>query len=323
MNKTITAEEFYNAVERQLSGLKPDPWLARRVIDADKGSAGEKRSIPRRAVIALAAVLVLATAAYAVTGLSRVVTWQGEIKAGRTAEPAAKTPAEVESIAETAIQDGKLGELLSIFPQNETVYAWVENGEQSRLKKSEKRFSTYDAFQRYMAGFHHMTIPAWMPDGKTDYCSVIINTECKASGKYELLEEGKREDIGFRRFLIDESSAVPTEYSIVMIMEDGESYIIDSMLVDGTSEEAFSLKDNETAERITIDGMDEALLIRNMDSDYPFGVVMRRKLDEPLAVEQLPHNESPDAGERTYSYEMYRIQASRDSEALIKIAAGK
>ena len=85
MNKKITAAEFHDAVERELSGLKPDLFLAKHVIAADKGEAGMKRKLSVGLIFAIALMLVLVTAACAVTGLYRGVTWDGKIKA--TKEP--------------------------------------------------------------------------------------------------------------------------------------------------------------------------------------------------------------------------------------------
>ena len=36
MNKKISVDDFHDAIDRQLSGLEPDPWLAQRIIASDK-----------------------------------------------------------------------------------------------------------------------------------------------------------------------------------------------------------------------------------------------------------------------------------------------
>ncbi len=327
MNKKITAAEFHDAVERELSGLKPDSGLIQQVIAADREAMKARKILPAGMGVAFAVLIILATAAYAITGLYSVATWQGEIS--RTVDPTEIPYIQYEKDGETAEQERRLSGFLSSFPCEETVYAWFDNEEHNDIqfgdiKRREKRFETHDAFIRYMSGFRHLTIPAWMPEQKTDYYLAQVHMECEASGKYDLLEEGVQGDIRFNRFLIDESAAVPTEYSIVVTMENGGSYMIDSMLFAGTSDEAILLREEETAERITIDGMDDALLVRNRDTADLLGLIMRRKLDEPVCIKH-PHNEYVDEEEIRYTYEQYRIWAfnARDPETLIKMAAGE
>ena len=43
MNKKISADDFHDAIERQLSGLEPDPWLAQRIIASDKEEVKVKK----------------------------------------------------------------------------------------------------------------------------------------------------------------------------------------------------------------------------------------------------------------------------------------
>ena len=79
-NKKISADEFHASVERQLSGLKPDPSLARRIIASDKEDKPMKKlsttfiliaAIICISITALAAGLVFSRRADDITLASR------------------------------------------------------------------------------------------------------------------------------------------------------------------------------------------------------------------------------------------------------------
>ena len=56
MNKKISSDEFHNSIDRQLSGLKPDPWLAQHIM----ASAKEEEPVKKFAVsTALIVVLIV------------------------------------------------------------------------------------------------------------------------------------------------------------------------------------------------------------------------------------------------------------------------
>ena len=57
MNKKISADDFHDAIERQLSGLEPDPWLAQRIIASDKEEVKVKKI--SHATVIIVAIIVL------------------------------------------------------------------------------------------------------------------------------------------------------------------------------------------------------------------------------------------------------------------------
>lgn len=289
MNKKITAAEFHDAVERELSGLKPDLFLAKHVIAADKGEAGMKRKLSVGLIFAIALMLVLVTAACAVTGLYRVVTWDGKIKA--TKEPYPEMQPDDEAWMDSVLQS-----VAADYPENETVYLWMENKnhediERGLVRNAKKTFDSHEEFMRYMAGDRNLTLPVWLPEENVREYTAETTIECRAFGKYDRLEDAKKGHIQVNRFLIDESSRVNTEYSITLSLEDGSYYIIGAELREGLSEEALLLREGETAEKVTVKGMDEALLIRSREWPDWIGLIMQRKLDEPVRLKQLPYCE--------------------------------
>ena len=113
MNKKITAAEFYDSVERELSGLKPDSGLIQHVIAADREAMKARKKLPAGMGVAFAVLIILATAAYAITGLYSVATWQGEIS--RTVDPTEIPYIQYEKDGETAEQERRLSGFLSSF----------------------------------------------------------------------------------------------------------------------------------------------------------------------------------------------------------------
>ena len=78
MSDKISANEFRESLNRHLSLMKADPWLAQRIIASERGETKVKKKLSVSVIVALL-LLVLATVALAVTGLYRVINWQGDV----------------------------------------------------------------------------------------------------------------------------------------------------------------------------------------------------------------------------------------------------
>ena len=88
MNEKISANEFRQSLDRHLSHMKADPWLAQRIIASERGETKVKKKLSVSMIVA-SLLLVLTTVALAVTGLYRVINWQGDVT--RTTDPS-QTP---------------------------------------------------------------------------------------------------------------------------------------------------------------------------------------------------------------------------------------
>ena len=105
-------------------------------------------------------------------------------------------------------------------------------------------------------------------------------------------------------------------------MQDGRSFHIQSELRSALSEDALLLREGETARRVTIPGMADALLIRPQDPAYPDGLLMRRTLDEPVQWKLLPLNDHVQSGDGNYFREEYVTvwaHASESEEELLRL----
>lgn len=69
MNKKISSDEFHNSIDRQLSGLKPDPWLAQHIMASAKEEEPVKKFTVSTALIVVLIVIATLTTALAASAL--------------------------------------------------------------------------------------------------------------------------------------------------------------------------------------------------------------------------------------------------------------
>ena len=69
MNKKISSDEFHNSIDRQLSGLKPDPWLAQHIMASAKQEEPVKKFAVSTALIVVLIVIATLTTALAASAL--------------------------------------------------------------------------------------------------------------------------------------------------------------------------------------------------------------------------------------------------------------
>ena len=120
-------EEAQEALNRSLSGLQEDPWLAQRIIASAKGEFKVKKN--SRATIIIAAVIVLAMATALAAGLGGRVNWLGETKTDSELEPSA-TPiptVEPEKSEDTGEIDPHFYDLLDYAKDREQIILSAEN----------------------------------------------------------------------------------------------------------------------------------------------------------------------------------------------------
>ena len=69
MNKKISSDEFHNSIDRQLSGLNPDPWLAQHIMASAKEEEPVKKFAVSTALIVVLIVIATLTTALAASAL--------------------------------------------------------------------------------------------------------------------------------------------------------------------------------------------------------------------------------------------------------------
>ena len=312
MSDKISANEFRESLDRHLSLVKADPWLAQRIIASERGEKKVKKKLSVSVIVALL-LLVLATVALAVTGLYRVINWQGDIT--RTTELTQASGLETLQSETEDWREDSLHSFISEIPNEETTFAWYNNDDGSircsELHQKQIPISSIEWFAEYMQGIQHLSVPISFPEGNISYCYGQVFLECKAFGNYTLIKNGQSGSMCYNRFLIDESSSVTTGYDLFFTSgdpENGTQYHIRSELRDRTYDEPLMLREGESARKVTIEGMSDALLITAEDPTYPDGLIMQRKLDEPVKLKQLPlNNILEESDDRNYQYEYITV----------------
>ena len=326
MNEKINAEEFRQSLDRSLSALKADPSLAQRIMNMEKGRERVKKKLSFGLACALAAVL-MAAIAYAVTGQYRVASWQGEIKETEALEQLT----EAYDLQGRQQMEESLRAFMDDVRDEETAFAWYENDDHeiqsSELHKTKKTFPDPASLEQYMAGISHLTFPSWFPDENKTYFDAEVYMSCKAFGTYTLLNRGSAGAMQYKRFLVDEDSTIPTGYRLACTMEDGCIFSISSELRTApVSDNALMIREGETAEPVSIDGITDALLIRATDPAYPDGLIMHRILQEPIRWKQLPLNDYlEEVDDCYYGEELIYVWAYniKDPEILLKLFSGE
>lgn len=322
MNDKLSGEKFRASIDRSLSGLKADPGLARRILSQEKGEKPMKKKLSVSLALILALLLGLTAAAFAATALYRVVNWQGDVT--RT-EDSLQIPEPQPSADQDALND-----FISEIPDAETAFAWYagEDGgiQSSALHKTQAQFSAVDPFLRALTGAEQLTAPAGLPREEMAECSARIYTECKALGQYTLIQSSASGSLRYNRFLIDDASAVATGYELTLATADGSLFSIRSELRESASPEPLMLREGETARRVAVPGMDEALLITAADDAYPDGLILQRRLPEPVRLKQLPLNDRLlEADDRCCAYEYVTVWGYRlpEAERLVQLFGGE
>ncbi len=285
MNKKITANEFRETLDCHASDLKANPWLAQSIIASEmKGGTKVQRKWTTSLVIALLIILTLATVAYGVSTMFRVVNWDGEV-----------TKKEIPESVITREEDnplyGKLWRFMEKVPDNQMARAWFDsedgNSYNSADKQVEKHFNCAEDFLEYMSGFTSLTVPARFPEGEYVSFDATVTLVCRDTGKLELQSTGDDGPIHYFIFSMDEADAVPCQYFVVIRMKDGTEYRMQSLLWYKEEEDATGLNEGETFEKVTARGMDGALVIRNHQNAGDRDVVMIRRMDEPVGWKTL------------------------------------
>ena len=329
MNKKISAEEFRESLDRHASDLKANLLLAQSIIASEAEEKGTmKRKWTKSLVLALALILTLGTVAYGVTSLYRTVNWKGETEAS------AQEPVIVEGDPEIAGALVDLGEEMAAKPENEFVTVWYDDGSgkneldvlNTGSYPAKKVFRNVEDFQEYMSGVETLTAPEWFPEGEYESFLAEVSFACRDSGNYELIESGNKGPIAYNRFRIAEEDAVPYEYMLNITLKHGNGYVIESTLWPEAGEAATLLDEGETAEAVTVKGMDDAVLFPNRKSTADMDLAMRRALKEPVAVKRPYYRDGPqetDVKEFTDEHIYIWKGGDRELEDVLKFFGGE
>ena len=161
MSEKIRPDEFRESMDRCLSGVKADPFLAGRVIASKEGEPRMKRKLSVSLVFALVALLALGTVAYSATILFRSVNFDGEVV---STEPprdlndcfygSDMTAAETKALVEQTADD---------VPDDIYCQAWYSSPKDGATYLSThrrtKKCTSYEEFLECMKGVNNLHLP--------------------------------------------------------------------------------------------------------------------------------------------------------------------
>jgi hypothetical protein len=302
MNKKISADDFHDAIERQLSGLEPDPWLAQRIIASDKEEVKVKKI--SHATVIIVAIIVLAMATALAAGLGGRVNWLGEVLETTvvsatpipTAEPQTTTdPDEIDPAFYELLDYSKDRELIMLSTAHKGIFS-------SRIQQ----ISNMNDFITLMdTAAPDFPLPAEIPEGYVlDKCSVEFG--CLPQGEYTLTSQTVHPE-GFTEshYAVDPSMDFVKGYSIILKTEDEKDYISILVYMNSSTnpkEYTFGITEDQSARVVQVAGMENALII---DSENTSLLAMRKVMSSPQDDLQFT---GPEMEPMIETYNEYRIE---------------
>ena len=322
MNEKIRPDEFRESMDRCLSGVKADPFLAGRVLASKEGETRMKRKLSLSLVLALVVLLALGTVAYSATRLFKTVNFKGEVVSTEPpydmADSFQKDGINIQKARET------IHKMILEEPNDDVIIsAWctspTDNATFSEVRHRMKTFTDYGEFLEFMDGIDYLTLPSQLPEGYTSFTAKVY-MECLWGNTPELVDKGEEGPVQFVRYTFDDSAAVITSYEMLFSYEVPEKdIIIDSSLI-GRSPGLYGLRDCDSAEPVTVNGMDEALQLTIAGSIHPARLLMLKHLGQEqfIHVNRPPEVNKPDSG--VYQNEqIFVVSKGGDPKELIKL----
>ena len=271
MNDKVTPDTFRDSMDRCFSDINGDPFLARRIIASGKGEKKVKLKPVIRFAIILAALFVLATAAYgAATIFFNGRAWGG---AGVLSDFTMfdgldnyELPAEAKRTMDRLLYESNL-------PDEDYLdvrYKFADGFSTGNRHEPVKYFESQDDFRRFMEDIDYLTLPTWLPEGKiTDfYASVtfgllsddddqlIWNDDDKIDPKAHVIEEGIENGVYYRHCRFDEADRIVTGYYFSICMDEYGRFTVSSAVPNSI----FLLADEDVIVHVSVPGMNDAIL---------------------------------------------------------------
>ena len=287
-------EEAREALNRSLSSLQEDPWLAQRIIASEKGEVKVKKI--SRTIMIIAAVIVLGTATALAAGLGGRVNWLGETRTDAELEPAA-TPipiVEPEKAEKTGEIDPHFYDLLDYAKDREQIILSTENGGASSARM--QTIHSADEFEALVKTGSDLPLPQKIPNGYV-FEKGFVELGCLPEGQYVLTSETIHPE-GFTEthYTVDPSMDFVRAYTLIFRKESDNTDHADHVqvnvhMVAYTDPHSFTygISETETAQVVQVEGMDNALLITSPEDGM---LVMRKTMAAPREdLVLLPDNE--------------------------------
>ena len=291
MNNKVTPENFRASMDRVLSGSKADPFLASRIIAAEKGEPKMKKASVSIALVLLI-LIILATVAYAASKMSHSVNWKGETineYPDTTDEEFAEFKAKAGMSMNEAFQIA--GNLAAEVPDSYVVSVTYDlpGGQISGGYHSKrKRFTSLEEFKAYMADYDYLTLPAWLPEDMTGFNAEVHMDMSPVLHRNDIeIEEYQDGPAHYSRYTFDDSLSVVTGYRIEFYIGLGnvwvESYVYNESKY---SEPGNSLGEKDVVRVVNVKGMEDSLLTSTLDNKV-ISLEMHHKLPKIVRYKDL------------------------------------
>lgn len=289
---------FKQAVDRTLSGIEGDPFLAQKVLArAEKGEKPVKYHIPKKVVFALIALLCMGTVAVAAGLYGGTINWEGEIIYDelQTQSPhpsPTPQPPEGEIVQEDEAHEEAL-RLAENYAYEEAVrmgskFIVYENLPDGRFKpESEIELSiettSETEFEAMLADAPWLPLPNYIPEGYSFERADVYYT-CASGGEWELVKSETIND-RIRVEWYKPSKPVAIRYDLFYRASEADyhyiNFFVDLNLKYEPGSATFGFSEGMTAQIVTVPGMENAIAITG---ERACSLSMRRPLAEALDV---------------------------------------
>ncbi len=302
MTKKISVDDFHDAIERQLSGLEPDPWLAQRIIASDKEEVKVKKI--SHATVIIVAIIVLAMATALAAGLGGRVNWLGEVQETTVVSATPMPTAEPQTTTDPDEIDPAFYELLDYSKDRELIL--LSTAHKGIFSSRIQQISNMNDFITLMdTAAPDFPLPAEIPEEYVlDKCSVEFG--CLPQGEYTLTSQTVHPE-GFTEshYAVDPSMDFVKGYSIILKTEDEKDYISILVYMNSSTnpkEYTFGITEDQSARVVQVAGMENALII---DSENTSLLAMRKVMSSPQDDLQFT---GPEMEPMIETYNEYRIE---------------
>lgn len=288
MNEQQEKAKFRQAIDQTLVSLEGDPFLYQRVTAlAEKTVAKAEHMVRKVVVIALIAILCMATMAVASSVYGGAISWTGEVIGVEDAD-AVEGLTRKENAPKLDSLEVRLDELADLYQQDGEAleitasrYGRVVSGRNNSVSRT---VDTMDAFIALMSE-EKLPIPEFIPDGY-EFSRAYIEYRCRAEGEWLLIEKMEMEDeIVVERYRAEEEDLFVSSYGLYIrnLTEPDACHIVTAQLLPSGGSDQLHLRfgENEMAQVLAIPGMDDAMAAVK-ENKYEY-VMMRRVLEEPVA----------------------------------------
>lgn len=313
-------DEVQEALNRSLSGLHEDPWLAQRILASEKGEERMKKKQAKYLVPVLIALISITVVAFAATEVYKTITinQKGEIideqevlmQPQPTQTPTLMTD---EKFAYTREQ-----EYLDNAPEDQ--YAEVTSDGSGASRGPQKTVFSESEFCALMAECDYLTQPDFVPEGY-HFEMATVYLGCDEAADYQLEELKREENTYYARYSIPTGHETVTGYDVTYRNEAGQYIGIYDALSEcaADDEQLFSFPEAYDYHSLDLHGMEYSISISGNDWNH---ITMMRKLDSPILCRWYPEKYKRDYPNRMpdfYTYLTEKIDISSnsvDAEAL-------